>query len=114
MSFRLRQTFICSTMMKTVMIDSRRCFQWSLALLALYTIVSHAFVVPGMHVAAPLARRAPSFSTTSRQLAVSYESLMEKLPSKPVIEAVEKSSDGKVIASGMSCSFYVSLVKRAH
>jgi hypothetical protein len=32
---------------------------------------------------------------------------MEKLPSKPVIEAVEKSNDGKVIASGMSCSLYV-------
>lgn len=65
--------------------------------------MSHAFVVPGTHVA----RRAPSFHTTSRRLAVSYESLMEKLPSKPVIEAVEKSSDGKVIASGM---FSLSLV----
>jgi hypothetical protein len=31
---------------------------------------------------------------------------MEKLPSKPVIEAVEKSSDGKVIASGMFSSFF--------
>lgn len=90
-------------MMKTVMIDRRRCFLWSLALLTLHSLVSHAFVVPGTHVA----RRAPSFHTTSRRLAVSYESLMEKLPSKPVIEAVEKSSDGKVIASGM---FSLSLV----
>ena len=102
-------------MMKTVMIDSRRCAQWSLVLLTLCSLVTHAFVVPLTNVAVPqrvLTRRAPFPTTTSRQLAMSYESLTEKLPSKPVIEAVEKSSDGKVIASGMFFSLFVFLVKR--
>jgi hypothetical protein len=101
-------------MNNTVIIDSQRCFQWLLVLLTLCGMVSHAFVVPRAHEAVPFAR-APAFSKTSRQLAaLSYESLMEKLPSKPVIEAVLKSNDGKVIASGMSYArLYVSFAKRA-
>jgi hypothetical protein len=33
-------------------------------------------------------------------MAVSYETLMEKIPSQTVIDAVENASNGRVIASG--------------
>lgn len=63
--------------------------------------MANAFVVrpsAPLHVAFPSAARA---SNTARLLAPSYEALLEKLPSKSVIEVVEKSPDGKVIAAGM-------------
>ena len=34
------------------------------------------------------------------QMAISYDSLMERLPSPTVIKAVEDSTNGKVVASG--------------
>lgn len=49
-------------------------------------------------------------TTPSRlQLVPSYEALVEKLPSKSVIEVVEKSPDGKVVAADVATSAGVSL-----
>jgi hypothetical protein len=54
----------------------------------------------------PVLRSAPSIRTSRNHqqarlhLAISYESLMEKIPPQAVIKAVENSPDGKVVASG--------------
>jgi hypothetical protein len=42
-----------------------------------------------------------TFPTVSRlNMGISYETFLEKIPSQKVIEAIERSSNGKVVASG--------------
>jgi len=89
---------------------------WLLAL----TLSSHAFVI--QHRSSPLHKSvtnyespanwlAPSSARDSRlEMAVSYEDLMERLPSKPVIDAVDRSAVGsKVVASDVAAAAGVSL-----
>lgn len=59
-------------------------------------------------ISAPLIARSSTISSTARAM-VSYEQLREKLPSKPVIDAVIESNSDKVIASDVAARAGVSL-----
>jgi len=89
---------------------------WLLAL----TLSSHAFVIQHrsstLHKSVtnykgPASWLAPSSARDSRlEMAVSYEDLMERLPSKSVIDAVDRSAVGsKVVASDVATAAGVSL-----
>ena len=87
----------------------------ALLLVLHHSLVADAFVVHHPAAAEFRLARAPrqtsfSVTTTAQWLSpLSYEALVEKLPSQSVIEVVEKAPDGKVVAADVAAAAGVSL-----
>lgn len=85
-------------------------------LCSLFLAVQSSAFVPSTRIAPSqdLKFKASSFGGTLKNvpcapLQISYSDMMEKLPSKPVIDAVEAAKNGKVVASDVATAAGVSL-----